>query len=723
MVDILREKQRDYVADKSSAIKTSHISQNLNEMSGVVSGIKSVINSYQADTKKTEIENQKEDEALIATQFGQTAYNQARTELDNTNGFVSPEQWESIVDKYATPQRENLQTEAARIQYDTMVRGWKDKGYNLLKQQNNTTDTSRKAALSADILGQDTDSIAFKSGVRGNYSDFFDDTKDSRDSLIKYYTKQGIPEETAKMAYDLGKQKSMIAGIAERSPDSVALMLGMQEAGEEIIKTKVDNEKISRGLWGITKDFFRGKEAADANIREKVSKDMEMIGFNELKETMSDDMLNSLTKAAQESILDDTASIKREQKSVAKNSPKYKELQKRIDELESPENLDNRIASINRNLLKQSGVYEQLEGKVNSYTEELKQIPLNATIQNGKDVLSGSTNSILELEKMMGIERPMSSINGKNQTDITDTNDKKMSKIFKDSLLPYIPEQDIDSFYTNFLAYKNNLSTAKTQVEPTFVGTDGMRLALSKVNLQDGANEIQVLNRAFEAINEATSAPITQDQFELFKGLVSASVQNKVFGDIVSQVNANTSKLFPDIDDWQDITAAERIGVPSTKTIDQGVIRGVEAAGLPENRGVALTSRSNLSSVKDYVNAEATKLYDGMMGEMFRISQMPVSEQKQAANNLQNYVIAEKQRIYNNAMSNYGINLDVLDKNLNEKGYARTIINGTIYDYKGRSDNGTPLFDRFIDKPRTKNIIDRINGNLSIINEQDDDNE
>ena len=205
--------------------------------------------------------------------------------------------------------------------------------------------------------------------------------------------------------------------------------------------------------------------------------------------------------------------------------------------------------------------------------------------------------------------------------------------------------------------------------------------ALNKALTEDDMPDVERLAYGFEAITEARRTPgMTEERMEKLQNIIHAGFYDKIFGSTVKDVLENPDKMFPDT------SLLTNIVNPMSYSSDMQLVM----MGMP-SKDIADT---DIDTVQNYLQANAIRIIDTAIDMIDKAAQLPTTEARQAAmQEVENYVASEKDRVYNTAMKNYGIDLARLREEKKRTGRAFTQIGYLVKEYLGDTPDGVPIFE------------------------------
>ena len=205
--------------------------------------------------------------------------------------------------------------------------------------------------------------------------------------------------------------------------------------------------------------------------------------------------------------------------------------------------------------------------------------------------------------------------------------------------------------------------------------------ALNMALMEDDMPDIVRLTHGFEAIAEARRTPgMTEERMEKLQNIIHAGFYDKIFGETVRGVLQNPDRMFPDT------SLLTNIVNPMSYSSDMQLTM----MGMP-SKDIADT---DIDTVQAYLQANAIRIIDTAIDMIDKAAQLPTTEARQAAmQEVENYVASEKDKVYNTAMKNYGIDLARLREEKRKTGRAFTQIGYLVKEYLGDTPDGVPIFE------------------------------
>lgn len=717
MVQILRDKTRNYIADQTGSIRTSQIAQNVSEWNQVIQGAGKIVGSVMANEERNaQIEQAKQekaeqewykqaqtaDETFINTQVGQQANIKANEIVNQeiATGKLNPntEQGKSRINAIFAKSYSDftsdrpLQTEAGITKLEEMQRKGADKAIisGLKAYGKATSETAQKLT---EIATKDFGQQAYEQGTRQDYQDI-----DGKADYVKYLAKKtGANADEIEAQIDKQIGQGRLLGVADTDVITAASALDNKEilhdhfmdvVNADPSTAKLSDEKKEKLVQNMINDKAR-KEISDEDLRSIVGDKY----FNAVA-TKNKEVLQRQKEDLQRQIV----SVKRELSLTNKKSENGKKFQAKLESLQKNlESLQEKIDSDD-----ETADYESIRAELNATLDpiikkryaELKQqkkadyynTSLNTWVNGMSPDLTQATQARWDIfaSENLGVE--------KNQTKIGEWEEQNQSPIPQQmSLLePFKDEIDTAELASAYQEYVNNSSKVRPDLHDTYIGTMAMHDSLQELLNGNYETPIQAVVAGYNTLNKMwNTAGLTQDQQDKFSTLVYKAVSDKGFGDLMKDVFNSADRYYPDTS-WMSNAFA-----PMTPNMDTKDYLGIDTRadykkvlGVPAG-GIARTDKTNVQRMMD---TEIKNTINAAFDSMIEASYLPEEQRQQVFQQIGNALVENKERIYNKAMAEYGIDLNYLDEVLKTKGQAFTQIGFQLKEYKGRLDNGTPIF-------------------------------
>lgn len=238
----------------------------------------------------------------------------------------------------------------------------------------------------------------------------------------------------------------------------------------------------------------------------------------------------------------------------------------------------------------------------------------------------------------------------------------------------------------------------QTNPEVLYKSSKAAAEKLSAALAEDDMPDVERLAKGFEAITELQRTPgMTDENIEKFQNIFHAGMYDKVFGGLVSSVLESPDRMFPDT------SLLTNIVNPMSYNSDMQLTM----MGMP-SKDIADT---DIDTVQAYLQANAVRITDKAIDMFNEASKLPTTEARQAAvQEIANYIASEKEKVYNTAMKNYGIDLARLREEKRKTGRAFTQIGYQIKEYLGDTPDGVPIFESNMSHDMMNAIQKRIEG-------------
>ena len=710
MVQILREQTRQYAADKSSAIRTEQIAQNIGEWQDTISGAAKVYDAVKKDFIDTPRKEAEEaDKNIIATQYGKTAHNETIGQLDTladkygADSERFKEEAYALADKNYAPQIEGMTSEKYKLEMQSKLRDTKDYIDTYKNTQRAKSIQERKAQISAERLVKDFGKEAYEQGARQEYSDI-----NGVDDYVKYVTKKtGAPEEVVRAGVEREIGTSRMLGVIDNDIVTAASALDDEEVLKDYFTNVVNNDpqydrysdsEKQKVIQGLIDDETR-KETSDENLRS----------------ALGEDYLSALEDYYTKDLNEEKVRLKRELSLVNSKSQRASDLKKKIDKIDSQlAEVDEReILDLARKEMKggyngNPGLGSVLKQRYAEFKQEMKVDRYNNSVYTLTDAMN--PNPLIAQQAQWKIWAAENNLIDKNSTELGEWENKSSSK-YNPLMSPIKDEVNVDELASDYRQYIKNSETVKTQLHTTYEGTLAMSDALQDLLNRPDLTPIQAVALGYKAINTMEEAPITEDQRQTFRNLVVRAIQDRGFGDMAKSVLENSNRYYPDTN-WMENTFPNLLGNAADRLTFE--LSGVhlpshEVSGMPEG-GVR---RTDISNVKKMMDARTQEAINTALHQMVNVAYLPKEQQMAAFQQISDDLVTAKKDIFDEAMMNYGIDLKYLDNELNTKGRAYARIGFVVKEYKGRDSEGLPLFEDYMSPDQAaagKKILDLLLG-------------
>lgn len=657
MVGIIRDQTRNYQADQSGAIAQQQLAQNISEWGTVVNKVGKIWASAYAD-------NAAADQEMIDTQIGDRLNNDL---LDWNNRNVA-KGVDTTTDDYTQklyakrdeifqPYIDQMSTDKGRAAMQKMAL---DAGESIRKSNIGKIAQNRKKAQAAAAFAQTGKQLkndAYGFGQIGDWDGFQEATKSQRDTMIKYAKKNGGDAAAAETEFNLDYNSivNYLGGLAESDPDLVVNMLDKEGTEHEQLKGLIPDKVLER----YTDDHVKKLQTQKQQLQERL-------------------------------------------KSVPAGSKAHDAIKKQIKELDDKiANPDEDAFGLIREAL--SGVILP-EAKKNAEKAALarKQMEERYAVDTFAATISPDAqerfNARAQVEAPFSMGKFFSSLKEKSDSKepfarLKNAYEKAKnpnSKLFKtDKEMPMNQE----------VKYKASQATAE---------------ALNKALAEGDTPDIERLTYGFEAIAELQKTPgMSDSDIEKVQNILHAGLYDKVFGGMASNVMQNPDKFFPDNSWLQNIFANPTPVDPFESGEYKQSARNI--MGLPSNE----TRDTDIDTVDKYFRSNAIRITDTAINMLDKAAQLPTTELRQAAvQEVSNYVASEKEKVYNNAIKSYGIDLNVLRDQKKTTGRAFTTIGGFVYEFMGDTPEGKPIFEIPSQWGLEKEIRTRIEANMKMLDQK-----
>lgn len=683
MVDFIREKTRQYVADQSGAIRQGQMAQNVSDWGNVIQsagklGI-SAAKQVRAD-RKAQLKLQEEaDQQIINTQIG----SRAETDLLEWNikqiqAGVDPSSDEYTQKLYAKrdelyqPYLEQMGSEKGRsiLQKQGLDAAEKIRRSNISKVAKNRQQAQAQRAF-AEVTGN-IQNDAREFGKLGDWEGFKEAIKRDRDSVIKYAKANGNPE-VAEFQFDSANIMNYLSGLAESDPETVVAMLDDQESLRDIVYDRIDAEKpglSDKQKKAIFEDMYK-----DANQAE--------VGKEALLEILPESVLNQYQKAFVQIKKAEQLDIKEKMAGLPKGSKAYQALEKRFNDaqglIDSPE--DSSV-SLLRDDLKKVVLPIAKEQLGKNRLQQQKMAEANV-IDSYTMVLNPDTSVSLPAQMALSFGQPT------------------VEKLFNQS----ISDEEMHKAYDAYAQAKTNVLQRKYA---TFEATQGVADKMYDFLSNQDESPIVNLKNGLELLTEMNKSDLTQDQWNNLNNIMYGVLKDKNFADLSAAVLEDNNRYFPDL------PLLATLGNATTGSHSIVSSQNLDEAGLPSSN----LGMTDIDSVKSYLDKESTRISQQAIAMLGQVAQMPEAEARaNGVKEIGNFVATEKKKVYDNAMKSYGIDLAKLRDNKRVFGQAFTMLGTTNpVEYLGDDPySGRPLFRPLTDYRQIENARKSILDGLEAI--------
>ena len=651
MVQFIREKTRQYTADKSSAIETGQLAQNVGEWNQAVQGAAKVYSAYNKEFVEQPLKELEEaDTNMINTQIGA----KAQTELLKWNVA----QIEAGVDPNSDEYTQKLYAKKDELYKPYMEKMGSEKGRAFLEKQG--LDTAEKIRQSnigkisknrqkaqAQYAYMDVrnniKNDAREFGKLGDWEGFKEATEEDRKALIKYGKANNI-QGGSEFEIDKDNIENYLLGLAESDPEAVINMFDDQETLK-----KITYEKLASKDPSLTD---KQKEKIYKTIYEETGQKAKR--ESQFSDILPESIMNQTTDAFVKYKKDEQLYLREQMKDVPKGSKAYKSFEKRYNEAQ--EQIDNPDESVIGLLRKELGksvlpvAREQL-GKNRLQQQKMEEDNVKGIYTM---VLNPDTSVSLQAQMALSLGQPT------------------VENLFQQS----ISDEEMHKAYD---AYAQAKTDVLTRQYATFEATRSVSDKVYDFLQNSSDNDIVLMKDGLELLTEMHKADLTQDQWQDLNNIMYGVFKDRAFGDMVSSVLEDNNRYFPDMPmafyGSQDLVPAQNIsdiGLPSTNL-----------------------STLDIDAVRNYMDKESVRISKDAMAMLGKAAQLPTPEARaDAVNEVSNYVATEKKKVYDNAMKTYGLDLAKLRENKRNFGQAFTqLASRVVVEYMGDDPySGKPLF-------------------------------
>lgn len=658
MVGIIRDQTRNYQADQRDAIAQQQLAQNISEWGTVVNKVGKIWASAYAD-------NVAADNEMINTQIGDTLSNDLNTwNNENIAKGVDPttddykQKLYAKRDEIFQPYIDQMSTDKGRATLKKMAL---DAGESIRKSNIGKIAQHRKAAQAQAAFaatGKQYQNDAFEFGKLGDWDAFQEGTKAQYDAMVKFQKKKGGDEAAAATEFQLGYNGliNYLGGYAQSEPETVVAMLDKDGDAHEQLKGIIPEKVLDKYTESHT------------------------------------NMLKEQKRAAQERL-----------KSLPAGSKAHDALKKQIKELDDKiANPDEEAFGLLREDLAKV-VLPEAKKNAEKAALERKQMEERYAVDTFAATLSPDAQERFNAKSAIG--GPITRANSYIKNLMADKETKgpfaKLKKAYNDAT-----EAAKDVLKTDPEMPQNQ--------EVQYKASQAVAEKLNKALAEGDTPDIERLAYGFEAIAELRKTPgMTEGNIEKVQNILHAGLYDKVFAGMASNVMQNPDKFFPDNSWLQNIFANPTPVDPFESGEYKQSARNI--MGLPSNE----TRDTDIDTVDKYFRSNAIRITDTAINMLDKAAQLPTTELRQAAvQEVSNYVASEKEKVYNNAIKSYGIDLNVLRDQKKTTGRAFTTIGGFVYEFMGDTPEGKPIFEIPSQWGLEKEIRTRIEANMKMLDQK-----
>lgn len=665
MVEIIREKTRQYAADQSSAIRTQQVAETLSEWRDMVPRATKAVASVVGAFNNQAIEA---DENMINTQIGSRAQTDLlKWNVEQIEAGVNPNSDEYTQKLYAKkdelyqPYLEQMQSEKGRayLQKQGLDTAEKIRQSNIGKIAKNRQKAQAQVAYQDVKNNMQNDAKEF--GRLGDWEGFKEATAEDKKALVKYGKANNVPGGS-EFDIDMANLTNYMAGRAEVEPEEVMAIFDDKESLRKIIYDKLEKADPTMSE--------KSKELAF----EAWYKDFSANPDKRLQDFLSDEVIKQTSDAFVRQAKGQQVAIQQEMNSLPKNSKARKVLEKKYNDLQTL--IDDPDKTV-----------------TDALTSDLKK----AVLPIAKEQYEKNKLQAEKMEEQNAVDfytmvvNPDTSVSFPAQMAAALGNRPAVEHLFQQS----VSDEEMSKAYDAFAQAKGEVLTREYATFEATQGTaDKMYDFLSTVS----DNPIVTIKDGLELLTEMHKADLTQDQWNDLDNIMYGVFKDRVFADLASSVLESNNRYFPDLS-WLTNTF---VRVPEADK---------EAYGLPST-DIRATDKD---SVKKFLDSESVRISKDTMAMLGQVAQMPTAEARaQGINDVANFVATEKKKVYDKAMLNYGIDLAGLREQKRNFGQAFTQIGGSTVEYMGddpysNEPNFRPVVNSQVVNEARKRIMDGIN--------------
>ena len=535
-----------------------------------------------------------------------------------------------------------------------------------------------KAAFNETVQNINNDAKEF--GKLGDWQGFKEATEDDNKAVKKYAKANNMSE------YDIDKANmlSFSLGQAQTDPETILKTYGTKEELREIkrkeagdILVKASKEKTP----GIIQRLFPGLIPDEMDLTDKQQDEVfeEWYKQGNIKEIATKSKIDMLPEDAVKQVTDsfvmskkqEQQALKEKMKTLPKNSKEYKSFETRIDEIQTQiDNPEEYVANAMTEDIKKAVLPVAKEQYEKNKLLE-KQMREEGVKEFYTMALNPNTSVSLPVQMAAALGQPA------------------VEDLFQMSL----PDEEMHKAYDAYAQAKTDVLTRRYA---TFEATEATAEKMYKFLSNPSTNDIEMFRDGLELLAEMHKADLTQEQWQDMNNIMYGVFKDRGFADLAASVLEDNNKYFPDV------PTIFRLG-----SQDIAPQEAPEAAGLPSN----VLHKSTLDAVTTYLDKASLDISKKTVGLLGKAAQLETPEErKQAIDEIRKFVADEKQKAYDFAMKNYGIDLAKLRENKKQYGQAFTQLGSrNIVEYMGDDPySGKPLFRQLTDYTAISNARKRI---------------
>lgn len=648
MVQILKPQMRNYQADQTEAIRQQQITQNISEVSNLVTGIANVYNAFQKDAEAKQKQAEQADQDIINTEIGEQANIQASVAAGKALGSLDPTSeagMSAINEAYAkayAPYEEQIGTERGKIALQTKQR----QGADAYIKSASKAYSSNEAVKARQAAANLQNAMSFKAeelGAVGDLDSFNEAVAKNVDIIGNYAEAQGIDKQEAVYSQKEKYAKDWIGGYVISQPLEAAKLIGVDEGARDTIIKQVrqQNPELSvREAASVVDKMYEAKKGWSKEQLNKIYGGVDTIDW--IRESRTEE-------------------LKKRQEQYSSKSPIYREIESKIKALEG------------------DGIYDVLREEMREdYAPYINQVTQQHILAEDKR----KYDTVVSLAQDTMDSDPVIASNARRELKQmlkTKEGKQQFSRIVDGEI-------SADELVNKINTAAQNIEDVKMQKYPTFSGGDSIHKAVKEFVNDNVSTPAQLVVKAQETLETIHKAEITEEQEEEAKTLVYQALRDKFAGDLLGKVFNNSDKYFPDLN-----------------YIDRYLpIVGTSKPEDVYNEGREKQERSSLAATKAFVETGLLRIYDNSVKQANQIMQMEPEKREQAMRNLEAYIIQEKRALFDSVMSEYGIDLPPLREKIKLGQPVYVQVGSKIQQYMGDDSNGMPIFKDYVDPAQQK---------------------
>ena len=632
MVQILRDQMRNVTPDMSDANRLAEGARVFSDWGTMFKKAGSLANQFNAEQKKEQLEIEKADQNMIDTQIGSTLSNQLMR--------ANAEKIASGVDPNTNEYNQWLESERERIFQPYIDQMQSDKGRATMQKMARDT-TDKLVASNIGKIAKNRKSAQAQAAFAATGKQYKND------------------------AFEFGKLGDWDSFQEATKPQREAMIKYAKKKGGDAAAAETEYQLDYNGII----NYLGGLAESDPDLVVNML-DKEGTAHEQLKGLIPDKMLERFSDSYVKNLKEQKYQMQERLKTLPVGSSAHNALKKEIaaleDKINNPDEdaygqIREALASVvlpeaKKNAEKAALARKQMEEKYEVDTFAATISPDAQERFNAKSNISnwfGRAKSYVK--DLMGDKEAKTPM-------------EKMKKAYYDMK---------DATKDVLKADPEMQESQKVLYETSKASAEALNMAL----MEDDMPDIVRLTHGFEAIAEARRTPgMTEERMEKLQNIIHAGFYDKIFGETVRGVLQSPDRMFPDT------SLLTNIVNPMSYSSDMQLTM----MGMP-SKDIADT---DIDTVQAYLQANAIRIIDTAIDMIDKAAQLPTTEARQAAmQEVENYVASEKDKVYNTAMKNYGIDLARLREEKKRTGRAFTQIGYRVKEYLGDTPDGVPIFE------------------------------